>query len=82
MDNTFQGFLNSVKGLGESEILLGGGGGGGGGGIFLLVGGNPRRSDFDHSNLFQSYKQVSVNTEYRLKSKLAWSLCTRSMKLK
>ena len=28
-------------------------------------------SDFDHSNLFQSEKQPSVNIEHHLKSKLA-----------
>ena len=44
--------------------------------------GNLTRSDFDHSNLFQSQKQHSVNTEHRLKWKLAYSLCTKSMKLK
>ena len=28
------------------------------------------RSDFDELNLFQGYKQLSVNTEHQLKSKL------------
>ena len=37
----------------------------------LLGSWNPRRSAFDHSNLFQSLKQHSVNIEHRLKSKLA-----------
>ena len=37
--------------------------------IFLLGGGNLTRSDFDHSNLFQSQKQHSVNIEHCLKSK-------------
>ena len=48
---------------------------------FLFVGRNLRRSDFDHSNLFQSLKQHSVNTEHWLKSKLAWPVFTNSMKL-
>ena len=37
-------------------------------GIFLSGGGNLTRSDFDHWNLFQSYKHF-VNIENRLKSK-------------
>ena len=37
------------------------------GGIFLSSGGNLRRSDFEHLNLFQSQKQDSVNTEQQLK---------------
>ena len=39
-------------------------------------------SDFDHSDLFQSKKQHSVNIENWLKSKLAWPVCTKSMNLK
>ena len=39
-------------------------------------------SDFDDSNLFQSQKQLSVNTEYQLKSKLTWLVCPNSMKSK
>ena len=66
-----QGFPNSSSGWGESEILLEW--------TFLPVGGNLRRSDFDNSNLFQ---QLSVNTEHQLKPTLAWSVCTKSMKLK
>ena len=41
------------------------------GGTFLSGGGNLRRSNFDDLNLFQSQKQLSVNTEHQLKSKLA-----------
>ena len=41
------------------------------GGKFNLYGNvNLRRSDFDHSNLFQCQKQHSVNIEHWLKSKL------------
>ena len=40
------------------------------GGIFLDDGENLKRSDFDHSNLFQSKKHHSVNAEHQLKSKL------------
>ena len=48
--------------MGELEILLEG---------FVLLGeGNLRRSDSDDENLFQSYKQLSVNTAQQLKSKL------------
>ena len=51
-DISTPGFPNSGKwwggeGRGELEILLGWG-------IFLPGAGNPRRSDFDDSNLFQS----------------------------
>ena len=52
------------------------------GGIFLSGGGNLRRSNFDDLNLFQSQKQLSINTEHQLKSKLAWPTHTKSMKLK
>ena len=38
--------------------------------ILLSDGGNLIGSNFDHSNLFQSQKQHSVNIEHRLKSKL------------
>ena len=71
---TYQAFPNSGKGWGgvgkfcppsQSEILLWRG-------IFLPDEGNLRRSDFDDPNLFQSWKQLSVNTEHQLKSKLAW----------
>ena len=53
-----------------------------GGEIFLPGEGNLRRSNFDHSNLFQSCEQLSVNTKHQLKSKLAWPKCTKTMKLK
>ena len=53
-----------------------------GGAIFLLGGENLRRSGFDHSNYFKSQKQLSVNTEHQLKSKLAWPVCQKSIKLK
>ena len=36
---------------------------------FLPGEGNLRRSDFDNSNLFQSYKQLSVNTEHQWESR-------------
>ena len=44
-------------GWGESEILLR---------VFFTGEGKLRRSDFDNSNLCQSYKQLSVNTEHQL----------------
>ena len=65
------GFPNRGKRWGEIpphpvgmqlEILLSG--------SFLLGEGNLRRSDFDNFNLFQSEKQLSVNTEHQLKPKL------------
>ena len=34
------------------------------GGFFLLSDGNLRMGDFSHLNLFQSYKQHSVNIEH------------------
>ena len=37
----------------------------------ILAGGNLTRSDSDHLNLLESWKQYSVNNEYLLKSKLA-----------
>ena len=52
------------------------------GAIFLSGSGNLNGSDFDHSNLFQSYKQCSVNTDHRLKSKLATRIRKTSVKLK
>ena len=39
-------------------------------GVNLDGGVNLRRIDFDHSNLFQGQKKLSVNSEHRLKSKL------------
>ena len=48
-------------------------------GIFLSACGNLTRSDFDNLNLFQSQKQHSINSENRLKSKLAWPVCAKSM---
>ena len=39
--------------------------------VFLLGGWNLKRFVFDHSNIFQSQNQLSVNTENQLKSKLA-----------
>ena len=45
----------------------------GGGGSQILMG---------NSNLFQCQKQLSVNTEHQLKSKLTWPKCPKSMKLK
>ena len=65
------GFPNSGKRWGEIpphpvgmelEILQGG--------SFLPGEGNLRRNDFDNLNLFQSEKQLSVNTEHQLKPKL------------
>ena len=51
------------------------------GGVFLSGDVHLRRSVFDYSSLFQR-KKHSVNIEHQLKSKLAWSVCTKSMKLK
>ena len=56
-------FQIAVKSERESEILLVGQ-------FFLAGGGNLRRSGFDHSNYFKSQKQLSVNAEHQLKSKL------------
>ena len=50
--------------------------------IVLWVDGNLRRSAFGHSKLFQSSKQQSVNTEYWLRSKLAWPVYAKSTKVK
>ena len=52
------------------------------GGNFFMGEGNLRRSDFDNSNLIQSLKQLSVNTENQLKSEVTWPKCPKSMKLK
>ena len=51
----------AIRGKRESEILLEFN--------FLLVGGDLMRSDFDQLNLFQSYKQHSVNIKHQLKSR-------------
>ena len=65
---TSQGFPNGVKVWGNPpkgrriETFVEG---------VLLPGGGNLRSDFDHGNLFQRTKQLSVNTEQQLKSKLA-----------
>ena len=64
-----QGFPNSGKGWGGGKFFPVEGGGGseillGGGGDFLWGEGNLRRRDFDDS------KQLPVNTEHQLKSKL------------
>ena len=78
-----QGFPNSIKGC--VCVCVGGGGGGWEVlliGIFLLGGGNLSKKDFDRSNLFQSKKQHSVNTEHQIKPKLAWAMQTNSIKLK
>ena len=53
-----------------------------GGRIFLIGERNLRRNDFDNMNLFQSLKQLSVNTEHQLKSILTWSKFSKSIKLK
>ena len=58
----------------ESEVLMWE--------IFLPGEENLRRSDFDDSNLFQSWKQPSVKTKHQLKSKLTWPVCPKSMNLK
>ena len=47
-------------------------------GIFSSAGGNLTRSDFDYWNLFQRWKQHSVNIEHWLKSK---PVCTKTIKL-
>ena len=49
--------------------------------IILSGSGNLTRSDFDHSKLFQSQKQIFVNIEHRFKSKLARLVSTKGMKL-
>ena len=51
-----------VRGGGELEILPWG--------IFSPGEVNLRRSGFDNSNLFLGQKQLSVNAEHQLKSKL------------
>ena len=66
--------LTRVFQIGVGEILLGR--------FKLYDGGNLRRSDFDHLNLFQGQKQYSVNIENWLKSKMARPGPTMSMKLK
>ena len=48
------------------------------GGILLLGVGN-LKSDFDHSNLFQSCKQLSVNTEHQINIKINKNLVGRSL---
>ena len=47
--------------------------------IFFIRGERLRKSVFDHSNVFQSKKQHSVNLKLRLKPKLGWSVCTDSV---
>ena len=62
---TYPSFPKSIRGVGgnsplpaeELEILMKRG-------TFSLGGENLSRSDFDHLNLFQSYKHHSVNIEY------------------
>ena len=51
----------SVEGEGDGKFCWG---------VNLDGGVNLRRIDFDHSNLFQGQKKLSVNSEHRLKSKL------------
>ena len=51
----------SVEGEGDRKFCWG---------VNLDGGVNLRRIDFDHSNLFQGQKKLSVNREHRLKSKL------------
>ena len=63
----------SVEGEGDGKFCWG---------VNLDGGVNLRRTDFDHSNLFQGQKKLSVNSEHRLKSKLVWTVCTKSIKLK
>ena len=50
-------------------------------GVFFVGGGN-LKSDFDHLKFFQSLKQHSVHIDHQLKSKLAWLVSTKSIKLK
>ena len=69
-----QGFASSVKGCKGWKILLGTN--------IFLTGRNLRRSDFDHSSLFQNKKQQSINIGHQLSSKLACPVCTKSMKWK
>ena len=53
------GLPNSAKGLGGIANFTDG--------CFLPGEGNLRRRDFDDSNLFQSLKKPSVNTQHQLK---------------
>ena len=50
--------------------------------IFLHGSANLRRSDFDNLSLFQSRKQLSVNTEHQLKLKLACAVSTKEYEIK
>ena len=52
------------------------------GGIFLSGDRNLTMSGFDDSNLRQSQKKNSVNSEHRLKSKLERPVCVKSMKIR
>ena len=63
-------FQIEVGGGGDSPAVEGGGDGKFCWGVNLDGGVNLRRTDFDHSNLFQGQKKLSVNSEHRLKSKL------------
>ena len=73
----YQGFPNSAKRwevgispLGQgNQIFLE---------IFFTGQWEPRRSDFDHSHLFQ----IIFFQQLHLKSKLAWPVYTKNMKLK
>ena len=76
------GFPNRSGGGGDSPSGEGEGDGKFCWGVNLDGGVNLRRIDFDHSNLFQGQKKLSVNSEHRLKSKLVWTVCTKSIKLK
>ena len=50
--------------------------------IFLFGGRNLTRGDSNHSILFQSEKQHSVNIQHRLKSKLAWHQLDKEYEVK
>ena len=50
--------------------------------ICLSSGGNLTRRYFDHSNLFRSRKQYSVNIEHWLKYKVAWACVCKEYEVK
>ena len=52
-------------------------------GIFLMSGENLTRSDFEHLNLFQAWKQNSVNIEHQLaKIKISMTCVDKGYKFK
>ena len=63
LESLDQRFPNSVKRWGNGKFCWGG--------CFLSGDGNLRRSDFDHSNFFQSQKQHSVIIDHQIKFKIS-----------